>query len=484
MSPGPATIRPEALEALRALLGPGGYLDQPADIEPFLADFRGLYRGTTPLVALPDSTEVVCALVRLCASEGIGIVPHGGNTSYCGGATPLETGGEIVLSLRRMNRIRHVDPLNYSMTVEAGCVLASVQEAAGTTGRLFPMSLASEGSCTIGGNLSTHAGGTAVLRYGMMRDLVLGLEVVLPDGRVLDQLRPLRKDNTGYDVKQLFIGAEGTLGVITAACLKLFPRPGAYATAFVALSSPQAAVDLLARLRTALGDSVTSFELMPRAALELVCRHIEGARDPFATPHAWYALLEVSLPAADSLPGAALEPALDGCMSSGLVADAVIAGSLRQREELWRLRESVPEAQTREGASLKHDISVETTRLPAFIEEAGARVALLVPGSRLVAYGHLGDGNLHFNLSCPPGVADAEFLQRSAEVRRTVHDLVAGYRGSFSAEHGIGRLKVAELERYEDPVALALMRDLKRLLDPRGIMNPGKVLGGECRLGR
>jgi len=479
MSSGPATIRPEALEALRALLGPGGYLDQPADIEPFLADFRRLYRGATPLVALPGSTEAVCSLVRLCASERIGIVPHGGNTSYCGGATPRESGGEIVLSLRRMNRIRHVDPLNYSMTVEAGCVLASVQAAAETAGRLFPMSLGSEGSCTIGGNLSTNAGGTAVLRYGMMRDLVLGLEVVLPDGRVLDQLRPLRKDNTGYDVKQLFLGAEGTLGVITAACLKLFPRPGAYATALVALPSPQVAVDLLARLRAALGDSVTTYELIPRSGLDLVCRHIPGARDPFEAPHAWYVLLEASLPAASAAAAAVLEPVLADCASMGLVTDAVLARSLQQREELWRLRESIPEAQTREGASLKHDISVETTRLPAFIDEAGARVKQIVPGARLVAYGHLGDGNLHFNLGCPHGADAAAFLQRAAEVRRAVHDLVAGYRGSFSAEHGIGRLKVAELERYEDPVALALMRDLKRLLDPRGIMNPGKVLGGE-----
>jgi len=300
MNTGLNPIRDETLAELRELLGPGGYLDAAADIEPFLTDHRKLYRGATPLVALPDSTARVAGVVRLCAAASIGIVPHGGNTSYCGGATPRESGTEIVLSLRRMKRIRKIDALNYSLTVEAGCVLGEVQRAAESADRLFPMSLGSEGSCTIGGNLSTNAGGTAVLRYGMMRDLVLGLEVVLPDGRVLDQLRPLRKDNTGYDLKQLFIGAEGTLGVITAACLKLFPRPRGYSTALIALASPQAAVDLLAGLRGSLGDSVTTFELIPRSALDIVCRHIDGATDPFDKPYLWYVLAEVSLPQQDS----------------------------------------------------------------------------------------------------------------------------------------------------------------------------------------
>jgi len=476
MTTATAPIRPEALEALRALLGPGGYLETPADVAPFLTDFRGLYRGSTPLVALPASTQQVAELVRLCAAERIGIVPHGGNTSYCGGATPREAGREVVVSLRRMNRIRALDAQNYSVTVEAGCVLASLQEAAERAGRLFPMSLGSEGSCTIGGNLSTNAGGTAVLRYGMMRDLVLGLEVVLPDGRVLDQLRPLRKDNTGYDVKQLFIGAEGSLGLITAACLKLFPRPAGHATAFVAVPSPQAAVELLSQVRDALGDSVTTFELVPASALELVLRHIEGTTDPLGGAHPWYVLLEAALPAGDTATAARLESVLAEAIEAGQALDAVVAASLRQREDFWRLRESIPEAQTREGASLKHDISLETQRLPAFIEEARGMLEPLAPGARLVAYGHLGDGNLHFNLSLPPGGDPRDFLSRGEAVRRAVHDLVARYRGSFSAEHGIGRHKVAELARYEDPVALSLMRGIKRLLDPNGIMNPGKVI--------
>jgi D-lactate dehydrogenase (cytochrome) len=479
MSHRPAPIRPEVLDEIRTLLGPGGYLDQPADIEPFLTDFRQLYHGAAPLVALPGSTAQVSALVRFCAARRIGIVPQGGNTSYCGGATPRESGADIVVSLRRMDRIRALDALNYSMTVEAGCVLAEVQRAAEQADRLFPMSLGSEGSCAIGGNLSTNAGGTAVLRYGMMRELVLGLEVVLPDGSLLDQLRPLRKDNTGYDLKQLFIGAEGTLGIVTAACLKLFPRPRGHATALVALASTQAAVDLLAGLRDSLGDSVTSFELIPRSAMELVCRHIDGASDPFDRSHGWYVLTEVSLPQADSDLADRLQHALAAYIDSGLVVDAVLATSLAQREAFWKLRESIPEAQKREGASLKHDISVETQRLPAFIEEGASLLGQIAPGARLVAYGHIGDGNLHFNLGFPAGTDGESVRQRAGEVRRAVHELVASYRGSFSAEHGIGRYKVPELERYEDPVALAVMRRIKHLLDPACIMNPGKVLRGD-----
>ena len=478
MIPGhmPTPIPTSVLDELRAALGPGGSLEAPADIEPFLVDHRRLYRGATPFVALPDSTAQVAAVVGICARHGIGIVPHGGNTSYCGGATPRESGREIVLALRRLKRIRAVDPRSDSITVEAGSVLAEVQRAAVAVDRLFPLSLGSEGSCQIGGNLSTNAGGTAVLRYGMMRELVLGLEVVLPDGRVLDQLRGLRKDNTGYDLKNLFIGAEGTLGVITAACLKLFPLPRGHATALVAVPSIDAAVALLGTLRSTLGHSLTTFELMPRLAVELAVRHIAGVQDPFREAHAWYLLVELSLPGLDPELTQRLQETLAGAIDAGLATDAALAQSEAQRESMWRLRERIPEAQTREGASLKHDISVETQRVPGFVREGAALLERVIPGARLVSYGHLGDGNLHFNASPPAGGDAAEFLSRGPELQRAIHDLVARFRGSFSAEHGIGRLKIDELARYEDPVALDLMRGIKQLLDPAGIMNPGKVL--------
>jgi FAD/FMN-containing dehydrogenase len=470
------SIPSPCLQAIKDLLGPQGFLESEVDRAPFEVDFRAIHRGQTPLVALPQSTTQVAQLVRYCADQRIGIVPQGGNTSYCGGATPRAGNREIVVSLRRMNRIRSVDALNDSMMAEAGCVLETLQDAAASANRLLPMTLGSEGSCTLGGVISTNAGGTMVLRYGMMRELVLGLEVVLPDGRVLDQLRALRKDNTGYDVKQLFIGAEGTLGIVTAACVKLFPRPAGMATAMVALTSPAAALDLLAALKSGLGAAVTTFELIPRIALEFVCRHIAGARDPFGESHPWYVLAEISLPQADSDLAGRFESALAQAIAEGRAADAVTASSDSQREALWRLRETIPEAQRHEGAGLKHDISVEPQRLPQFVDEGGALLAGIVPGARLVAYGHLGDGNLHFNVSAAAG-GDAGALAAAADqVRRAVHDLVAGYGGSISAEHGIGQLKIAELQRYEDPVALALMHSIKKIFDPLGIMNPGKVL--------
>jgi FAD/FMN-containing dehydrogenase len=378
--------------------------------------------------------------------------------------------------LRRLRRIRAVDAAGDSLTAEAGCVLADLQAAAAATGRLLPMSLGSGGSATLGGIISTNAGGTAVLRYGMMRALVLGLEAVLPDGRVLNQLTGLRKDNTGYDLKQLFIGAEGTLGIVTAATLRLFPRPAVTATAFAALPSPAAALALLARLRECLGEAVSTFELLPRIALEFVCRHVAGARDPFASPHPWYALVEAATGADDAGFGERFESALADAIERQHVTDAVTATSNTQRDALWRLREAIPEAQGREGASLKHDISVEPSRLPAFIDAGRALLERLAPGARLVAYGHLGDGNLHYNLSVPAGGDSGAFAARTAEIRRAVHDLVAAHGGSFSAEHGIGQSKVGELERYEDPAALDVMRAIKRALDPFGIMNPGKVL--------
>jgi FAD/FMN-containing dehydrogenase len=464
------------LAELRTLVGPNGYLDQPGDVEPFLVDHRKLYRGATPLVLRPDSTEQVSAIMRLCNEARVGVVPVGGNTGYCGGATPSEDGSQIVLSLSRMRRIRAVDPLNYTMIAEAGCVLAEVQAAAASVDRLFPMSLGSEGSCQLGGNLSTNAGGTAVLRYGMMRDLVLGLEVVLPDGRVLDGLKPLRKDNTGYDLRDLFIGAEGTLGVITAAACKLFSRPASTVTAFVGIADPQQAVSLLSRLRTFTGDAVSTFELIPRLALELVLEHVPNTANPLDTRHDWYVLLEIGMGRQDDTLRDSIEAELAAAMEAGQIDDAALATSAAQREMFWRLRETIPEAQRRIGASIKHDVSVMTSELPQFIVEASRLVHSITPTGRIVSYGHLGDGNLHFNVSRPADGDDESFLRLAPNINRAVHDLIARYGGSISAEHGIGQLKRDELVRYKHPVAIEVMRAIKLALDPNGIMNPGKVL--------
>ena len=464
------------LEKIRAAVGPAGYLDDPGDIEPYLKDFRGLFRGRASLAVLPKSTQEVSAVLAICNEHRIGVVPHGGNTSYCGGATPDASGRQIVLALKRMNRIRRVSPLDHAITVEAGCVLAQVQEAADAVERLFPLSLGSEGSCQIGGNLATNAGGTAVLRYGMVRDLVLGLEVVLADGRVLDGLKSLRKDNTGYDLRHLFIGSEGTLGIITAACLKLFPKPVEYATAIAAVANPKAAVELLAALRAASGDAVTTFELIPRLAVELTSRHISGVSDPFAQAYEWYVLVELTSSRAGSGLTEALEGALAEAAARTQVIDAAIASSARQRESLWRMRETVPEAQRHAGASIKHDVSVPISSLAEFIERGSQWIAAHVPQGQLIAYGHLGDGNLHFNIQQRPDVKAEDFLARADTAHRAIHDLAALYGGSFSAEHGIGQLKLAELRRYKDATALELMHDIKRTLDPRGILNPGKVL--------
>jgi FAD/FMN-containing dehydrogenase len=472
-----------ALAAIKAALGPGGWLEAPGDVAPYLTDFRRLYQGATPLVARPDRVAQVAEVVRICSAARIGVVPHGGNTGYCGGATPHAGGTEIVLSLARLNRIRAVDAAGYTLTVDAGCTLAAAQAAATGVARRFPLSMGSEGSCQIGGNLSTNAGGTAVLRYGMMRELVLGLEVVLPDGRLLDQLRSLRKDNTGYDVKQLFIGAEGTLGVITGACLKLFPAPDDYLTALVAVDGIGAAVTLLGRVRDAFGDSIEGFEYLPRIAHELALAHLPGIVSPFQHPHPACALIELAAPRTVTELAARFEEFLAGEVEARRARDAVVARSGAQRDALWSLREQIPQAQTREGASIKHDVSLPVARLEEFVAAAERRLATLAPGARVVGYGHVGDGNLHFNLSPPRGVArgsaaEAAFVALAPTVNRAIHDLVAELGGSFSAEHGIGRLKIGELERYEDPVALELMRRIKAALDPHGIMNPGKVLRG------
>jgi FAD/FMN-containing dehydrogenase len=465
-----------AIGRIRALLGRDACLDAPEAVEPYLEDFRGLFRGSTRLVALPGSTAEVAGVLAICNEAGIGVVPHGGNTSYCGGATPDASGTQIVLALKRMNRVREIDAANFSITAEAGCVLADVQRAAAQAERYFPLSLGAEGSCQIGGNLSTNAGGLAALRYGVARELVLGLEVVLPDGRVLDGLKSLRKDNTGYDLRHLFIGAEGTLGVITAASLKLFPVPRTIETAFVAVGDVAAAVDLLGRLREATGDIVTSFELLPRFGVELAVRHIPGVRDPLQQPHAWYVLCEIASARDDPGLRALLEQALTGALEDGCVHDAVLAESGAQRDALWRLRESLPEAQRHEGASIKHDVSVPVAQIPAFVSRATAAVLARVPDGRMLVYGHVGDGNLHFNVSQPVNGTPADFLAHTAAIGEAVYGEVRAFRGSISAEHGIGRLKRRELAQYKGTVELELMRALKSAIDPRGIMNPGKVL--------
>jgi FAD/FMN-containing dehydrogenase len=467
---------PDLRAQLRAIVGDSGLLAADASSEPYLNDHRRLYQGRALAVVRPASVAEISSVLALCNQARVGVVPHGGNTGYCGGATPDESGAQVVLALGRLNRIRSVDAANDSLVAEAGCTLAQVQAGAEAAARFFPLSLGSQGSCQIGGNLSTNAGGTSVLRYGMMRDLVLGLEVVLADGRVLESLSGLRKDNTGYDVKSLFLGAEGTLGVITAASLRLFPPVRARATALVAVADVAGAVALLAQLKAASSERVSSFELIPRLALELTVHHIEGVRDPFARAHPWYVLCELSSSRPADALDAILEEALGAALEQGLVEDAVISASERERLGFWRLRENIPAAQTRAGASLKHDISLPVSRLAEFVARAAPWIEASVPEGRLIAYGHVGDGNLHFNVSARSRGEDAALLARAASVRRAVHELVREFGGSFSAEHGIGRLKVAELERYAPAVELELMRSIKAALDPRGIMNPGKVL--------
>jgi FAD/FMN-containing dehydrogenase len=464
------------LADLKAAVGVGGWLEAAADVEPYLQDWRRLYRGASPLVLLPCSVEEVARILAICDRDETALVPHGGNTSYCGAATPDESGAEVVLAMRRMNRLRRMDAGNDSMVIEAGATLAAAQAAARAADRFFPLSLGSEGTAQIGGNLSTNAGGTAVLRYGMMRDLVLGLEVVLADGRVLAGLSNLRKDNTGYDVKSLFIGAEGTLGIITAAALKLFPLPADVATALVGTDSPQHALDLLNRLRRAAANQITSFEMMPRRAVELTAQYIAGVANPLDQGAAWYLLVELSSPNPHQQLAALLAAELEGALTEGIVSNATIAASLGQAAAMWRLRESVPGAQSLHGASLKHDISVPVSALPALVERGAELVRRLAPDGELIAYGHVGDGNLHFNVSQRTGADPATFLARKSQLESAIFDLAGSLSGSFSAEHGIGRLKAAELARRADPVEYSVMRTLKRALDPKGILNPGKVL--------
>jgi len=464
------------LGELKAAVGEGSWLDAPDALAPYLTDFRRLYRGATPLLLLPRNVDDVVRILEICDRREVAVVPQGGNTGYCGGATPDAAGSEIVLSMRRLNRVRHIDAVNYSMTLEAGCTLAEAQAAARDAQRLFPLSLGSEGTAQIGGNLSTNAGGTAVLRYGMMRDLVLGLEVVLADGSVLHGLKSLRKDNTGYDVKSLFVGAEGTLGVITAACLKLFPLPADTATALVGIASPQKALDLLALLRGAAADQVSSFELMPRIAVELAVKHVPGVANPLGQNVPWFLLVELSGPNPQQGLYALLTAALEAAAAAGTIEDAMLATSGSQALTMWKLRETIPEAQTRHGASLKHDVSVPVSAIPALIDAGAALVQRLAPEGEVVSYGHAGDGNLHFNVSQKPGSDADTFKARAPALQLAIFDLVEQLGGSISAEHGIGRLKAREFAQRADPAELAAMHAIKRALDPKGIMNPGKVL--------
>lgn len=458
---------------LASLIGEANVLTGE-DCAPYLADWRGRYHGRCLVVARPGTTEEVAAVVRACAEAHVPVVPQGGNTGHCGGATPDESGAALVLALGRMNRVREVDIDNATLTVEAGCTLAAVQQAAAGAGGLFPLSLAAEGSCQIGGNLATNAGGVHVLRYGTARELVLGLEVVLPDGRIWSALSGLRKDNTGYDLKQLFLGSEGTLGVITAAVLKLFPAPRSRALAWVALPDPAAAVRLLGEMRAAAGERLCAFELISRATLDLVLDRIEGAQDPLEGSVPWSALVELADSSASAELGLIFEDVLGGAIEEGYVLDAVIAANANQIAKLWALRENAAEAQKREGFSVKHDISVPVSRIPEFLDRAGRALTAAFPGIRIIAFGHVGDGNLHYNCFGPRG--GESLVARSPEVNRVVYDLVAELGGSISAEHGIGQLKRDELVRYKDPVGIELMRRIKAVFDPEGLMNPGKVL--------
>lgn len=458
------------LDTLKAIVGPSGWTSDEDTLLPYLSEWRDRYRGRTPLMVSPRTTEEVAAVVKACADANTAIVPQGGNTGLCGGAIP-ESGEEILLQLGRMNSIRSISPTDYSMVAEAGCVLANVQSAAAEAGRFFPLSLAAEGSSQIGGNLSTNAGGINVLRYGNARDQVLGLEVVLADGRIWDGLRALRKDTAGYDVKQLFIGAEGTLGVITAASLRLYPVPRNLQTALVAVTHVRDAVRLLSWLRDAAADSLQAFELIQDRALHFVTRYIPGTKNPIEASSPWYVLLQTAGITTENLEGI-----LASALEASLLEDAVIAKNQTEANDLWRLRHSVSEAQKHAGASLKHDISVPVGKIADFIEKAEVAVLARVPGARIVAFGHAGDGNVHFNISQPEDWLPERFLEERSAIAEIVYEITDFFDGSISAEHGIGRAKRDHLKQFRSNTELSIMHVMKKALDPANIMNPGKVI--------
>jgi FAD/FMN-containing dehydrogenase len=470
----PLTLNPDLIARFAEIVGPQHALTDPDQQLPYLREMRDLYIGRSPLVLRPGTTQEVSKILALANGQSIPVVPQAGNTGLVGGQIPIQ--GEIVLSVARLNRVRAIDAAGFTMTVEAGLTLAEVHAAADEVNRLFPLSLPSEGSCRIGGNLATNAGGVAVLAYGNARQLVLGLEVVLADGRVWNGLSALKKDNTGYDLKDLFIGSEGTLGVITAAVLKLFPKPVETATAFVALPTIDAALPLFGMAQEAAGQSLTAFEMMSGIALDMVLKHAAGTRDPFPARHPWYALIEVSGLEPDGTAERHLTGVLETATERELIIDATIASSLTQQKDFWRLRESYSESQRPEGDSIKTDVSVPTQLIPEFIARADAAVARINPEARPVPLSHFGDGNVHYNISQPVGWPKGRFMEQWKEVSGAVHAIVLDLDGSISAEHGIGVMKRDELARVKDPVALDLMRRIKASFDPKGILNPGKVL--------
>lgn len=464
------------LDRFAAIVGDRHALHRDDDIAPYLTERRGLFAGRARLVLRPGSTGEVSAILRLANATGTAVVPQGGNTGLVGGQTPDASGRQIIVSLARLNRIREVDLLSNTVTAEAGVVLQTLREAADAADRLFALSLASEGSCQIGGNLSSNAGGTGVLAYGNARELCLGVEVVLPDGEVLDDLRKLKKDNTGYDLKNLFVGAEGTLGIITAAVLKLHPKPKGREVAWIGVASPEAALALYGLAADRAGASLTAFELMSERTLDFVLKHVAGSLAPLANPHPWHVLLQVSSGRSAEDARGLIEDVLGEALEHGTIRDAAIAASLAQGDAFWTLRESMSDAQRPEGASIKHDISVPVAAIPEFIARAAGAVASVEPAARVVCFGHMGDGNLHYNVSQPVGTNPAAYLSRYREMNKAVHDVVRDLDGSISAEHGIGQLKRDELIATAPPVAIDLMRRVKAAFDPAGIMNPGKLI--------
>ena len=468
----------DVLGRLKDIVGPAGVIDDPLDIAPYCRAWRGGWIGDVPVVLRPANTEEVAALVRICAETRTPIVPQGGITGLTGASQPHEDRSEVIISTARMRRIRGLDTANDTITVDAGVILKEIQQAASDADRLFPLSLGAEGSCQIGGNISTNAGGNQVLRYGNTRSLVLGLEVVLPDGQIWNGLRGLRKDNTGYDMKQLFIGGEGTLGIITAATLKLFPKPTDSISAYIGVASPAAAVELLSLLRSRLGESISAFELLRRAIVDLLLAGVPGHSDPMPTVHPWYVLMEVAGQGEPGTLNSPLADALGAAMEAGLIQDAMIATSGEQARKLWKMREDLAEAQKSAGGSIAHDISVPLSRIPEFIEKADAAVEAAYPGVRHCCFGHVGDGNLHYNPVRPADWTYDRFHAEYANMNRIVHDIVVSLGGSISAEHGIGRLRMEENYRYKSPVEIGMMAAIKRALDPHNIMNPGKVLRG------